>query len=150
MRGRDGEPEVIDCLGVGAVDGDLQYVVLVRRDGGAVRIVIVRDRVILAVYADLGGVGGVAEGNDAGDVGIEKFSVVAQPVAQEDTRCIRRVQRLQRACRAPLGEDGVQSGSDRVVVHALDGSFTRGVAVDDARVVELFHDRLVFLPFTFL
>ena len=93
---------------------------------------------------------GVAQRPDARNVREEQVSVVSQPVAEDDTRRIGGVERLNSAGSAPRGEDGVESGGNDVVIDVVDGGFALGDAVCDARAVKALDDAsvvsAVYLP----
>ena len=122
VLGSHREGEVPDSLGVGALDGDLEDVVLLGVDGSAVGVVVVCHGVGAVLGGHGGDVGGVTQGNDARDVGHSQLAVLDVGV-EDDLLGGGGVAGQQLLGGSPVHQDGVQLLVDLGIVDVLDGGF---------------------------
>ena len=127
VLGSDGQCEVPDCLGVDAVDGNLQHIVLALVCDSAVGIVSGCDLVIGAVDGD-GGTGliGVAQRNDTGNVLDSQSAVIGNILVQDDFLCLGSKLIAQSGAGCPVLQNDVQLAGDLVVEDVVDGCFLGG------------------------
>ena len=131
---RNGEGKVPDGLGVNTVDGDLQHIVLVFVLDGAVIVVVMGNGVLAALGGDLGHIGGVAQGNNAGDVGNCQGAVIGNVLVEDDFLSLGGELGAQGLCGCPVQQDLIQVLLDLGLVDIVDG----GVHVlDHVGVIQL-------------
>ena len=122
MLGSDGEGEVPDGLGVGALDGDLKDVVLLGIHGSAVGVVVMSHGVGAVLGGHGGHVGGVTQGHDTRDVGNCQLAVLHVGV-EDDLLGGGGVAGQQLLGGSPVHQDGVKLLLDLGIVDVLDGGF---------------------------
>ena len=123
VLGSDGQGEVPNSLGVNALDGNLQDVVLIGIGGSAKLVVGGSDGVLGAVDGDLlASHIGVAQGNDTGDV-LDLQAVSGHTCVQQNFLSLCGELGLQLAGGCPQGQNLIQLGGDVVVEDVLDSLF---------------------------
>ena len=158
MRGRDGKAEVINRFGIGALHGNLQYVVLALVGNGAVVfvgrvpveigfVVIMRHLIFLSVDRNGSFVGGMSERNDARNVGI--FEPVRHFVLKENFFRLRLELRHDRVGGTPARQNLIEFLLHIIRIYVLDRFFFRIISVEKAHVVEALDDVFIVLAVDF-
>ena len=153
MRGGNGKAEVINCLGVGTVYGNLQYVVFIRIRRYAVGIVRmcyrVRIRRTVVVCERNGGLRArMTKGYDTRNVGITQ-GIPVHIFVENYVRRFRRVDRRQRTRRSPSRKNIQKCGVDIIVIHSVNRGFFRRVRSYDFRTRKLNNLRFIVLTGVF-